>query len=136
MWGGDLSEKMLDKLTDKYTKNDGWIHYLCSLNNSLNIELSKMLNNNDLCFFRCLNKGFRDRPIQPLSHLSVLFYNNLADILVLILMIFISNEHSKFPTKVVNIIKNQNPFPVWDLSIKEMESSFSAVYQVKSAILV
>ena len=37
---------------------------------------------------------------------------------------------------VVNIIKNQNPFPVWDLSIKEMESSFSAGYQVNSAILV
>ena len=51
-------------------------------------------------------------------------------------MIFISNEHSNFPTKVVNIIKNQNPFPVWDLSIKEMESSFSAGYQVNSAILV
>jgi len=39
-------------------------------------------------------------------------YNSLADILVLIPMIFNSNKRSNFPTKVVNIIKNQNPFSV------------------------
>ena len=50
--------------------------------------------------------------LAPLQVLNSKLYNRLADILVLILMIFNSNERSNFPTKVVNIIKNQNPFSV------------------------